>query len=126
MRNELNQFKTLFEQVRGLGILMGLPNETHSKFSDHITVWYSENHNVTSVTFGERYNEKVEIMRYSTRDNSYKVTFPIDITDEELNNLLITVNEEYRKAKIAYLEMELFMLKNDSDLVELERGEVVV
>ena len=125
MRNELNQFKTLFEQVRGLGILMGMPNDTHSKFSDHITVWYSENHNVTSVTFGERYNEKVEIMRYSTRDENYKVGFQIDITDEELNDLLQTVNEEYRKAKIAYLEMELYKLKED-DLVELERGEVVV
>ncbi len=124
MRNQLEQFKTSFEQVRGLGILMGLPNDTHSKFSDHITVWFSENHNVTSVTFGERYHEKVEIMRYSHRDNSYKVTLPIDITDEELNDLLQMVNEEYRKAKITYLEMELFMLKND-DVVELEREEVV-
>jgi acetylornithine/succinyldiaminopimelate/putrescine aminotransferase len=124
MRNRLESFKTLFEQVRGLGILMGLPNDTHSKFSDHITIWYSENHNVTSVTFGERYNEKVEIMRYSHRDNSYKVTIPIDITDEELSNSLQTVNEEYRKAKIAYLEMELYKLKED-DLVELEREEVV-
>ena len=124
MRNQLEQFKTSFEQVRGLGILMGLPNETHSKFSDHITVWFSENHNVTSVTFGERYHEKVEIMRYSHRDDNYKVTLPIDITDEELNNLLQTVNEEYRKAKIAYLEMELYKLKED-DLVELEREEVV-
>jgi len=125
MRNELNQFKTLFEQVRGLGILQNLPNETHSKFSDHITVWYSENHNVTSVTFGERYNEKVEIMRYSTRDNNYKVGFQIDITDEELNDLLQIVNEEYRKAKIAYLEMELYKLKED-DIVELEREEVAI
>jgi hypothetical protein len=125
MRNELNQFKTLFEQVRGLGILQDLPNDTHTKFSEHITVWFSENHNVTSVTFGERYNEKVEIMRYSHRDSSYKVTLPIDITDEELYDLLTTVNEEYRKAKIAYLEMELYKLKED-DLVELERGEVTV
>jgi hypothetical protein len=124
MRNELNSFKTLFEQVRGLGILIGLPNETHSKFSDHITVWFAENHNVTSVTFGERYNEKVEIMRYSTRDENYKVGFQIDITDEELNDLLQLVDEEYRKAKIAYLEMELYKLKED-DLVELEREEVV-
>lgn len=124
MRNELNSFKTLFEQVRGLGILMELPNDTHSKFSNHITVWFSENHNVTSVTFGERYDEKVEIMRYSHRDSSYKVTLPIDITDEELYDLLTTVNEEYRKAKIAYLESELFALKN-SDIVELEKGEVV-
>jgi hypothetical protein len=124
MRNELNQFKTLFEQVRGLGILQNLPNDTHTKFSEHITVWYSENHNVTSITFGERYNEKVEIMRYSTRDNSYKVSFPIDITDVELHNLLVDVSEDYRKAKIAYLEAELSALK-ESDLVELERGEVV-
>jgi hypothetical protein len=125
MRNELNSFKTLFEQVRGLGILQDLPNDTHTKFSEHITVWFSENHNVTSVTFGERYNEKVEIMRYSHRDNSYKVTLPIDITDEELYDLLTTVNEEYRKAKIAYLEAELSALK-ESDIVELEREEVVV
>jgi acetylornithine/succinyldiaminopimelate/putrescine aminotransferase len=125
MRNELNQFKALFEQVRGLGILQDLPNDTHSKFSDHITVWFSENHNVTSVTFGERYDEKVEIMRYSHRDNSYKVTLPIDITDEELSDLLQMVNEEYRKAKIAYLEAELSVLK-ESDIVVLERGEVVV
>jgi acetylornithine/succinyldiaminopimelate/putrescine aminotransferase len=124
MRNQLEQFKTSFEQVRGLGILMGLPNDTHSKFSDHITIWLSENNNVTSVTFGERYHEKVEIMRYSHRDDSYKVTLPIDITDEELSDLLQMVNEEYRKAKISYLEMELYKLKED-DLVELEREEVV-
>ena len=125
MRNELNQFKTLFEQVRGLGILQDLPNDTHTKFSEHITVWFSENHNVTSVTFGERYNEKVEIMRYSHRDSSYKVTLPIDITDVELYNLLVDVSEEYRKEKIAYLEAELSALK-ESDIVELEREEVVV
>jgi hypothetical protein len=124
MRNELNSFKTLFEQVRGLGILQDLPNDTHTKFSEHITVWFSENHNVTSVTFGERYNEKVEIMRYSHRDSSYKVTLPIDITDVELYDLLTTVNEEYRKAKINYLEAELSALK-ESDIVELEREEVV-
>jgi hypothetical protein len=124
MRNELNQFKTLFEQVRGLGILQDLPNDTHTKFSEHITVWFSENHNVTSVTFGERYNEKVEIMRYSHRDSSYKVTLPIDITDVELYNLLVDVSEEYRKEKIAYLEAELSALK-ESDIVELEREEVV-
>jgi hypothetical protein len=125
MRNELNQFKTLFEQVRGLGILQNLPNDTHTKFSDHITVWYSENHNVTSVTFGERYNEKVEIMKYSTRDTSYKVTFPIDITDVELNKLIVVVEDEYRKTRIEYLKLELAKLEA-TDLVELEREEVVV
>jgi hypothetical protein len=125
MRNELNQFKTLFEQVRGLGILMGMPNDTHSKFSDHMTVWYSENHNVTSVKFGERFDEQLEITRYSSRHDNYTVTFQIDITDEKLYDLLQTVNIEYRKAKIAYLEMELYKLKED-DVVELERGEVAV
>jgi len=125
MRNELNQFKTLFEQVRGLGILMGMSNDTHSKFSDHMTVWYSENHNVTSVKFGERFDEQLEITRYSSRHDKYVVTFQIDITDEKLYDLLQTVNVEYRKAKIAYLEMELYKLKED-DVVELERGEVAV
>ena len=125
MRNELNQFKTLFEQVRGLGILMGLPNDTHSKFSDHMTVWFAENHNVTSVKFGERFDEQLEITRYSSRHDNYTVTFQIDITDEKLYDLLQTVNEEYRKAKIAYLEMELYKLKED-DIVELERGEVAI
>lgn len=117
MRNELNQFKTLFEQVRGLGITMQLPNDTHTQFSEHINVWFAENYNVTSVTFGERYNEKVEIMRYSVRDNSYKVALPIDITDEELSNLLITVNEDYRKTKIAYLKQELSELELEKEAV---------
>jgi cytidylate kinase len=125
MRNELNQFKTLFEQVRGLGVVMQLPNGTHTQFSEHITVWFDANYNTTAVTFGKHYKEKVEIMKYSTRDESYKVSLPIDITDVELFNLLIDVNEDYRKAKIAYLEAELSALK-ESDIVELERGEVVV
>jgi hypothetical protein len=117
MRNELNQFKTLFEQVRGLGILMGLPNDTHSKFSDHMTVWFAENHDVTSVKFGERYGESVEITRYSRRHDNYTVTFQIDITDEELNNLLQTVNDEYRKAKINYLKLELAELELEEEVV---------
>jgi acetylornithine/succinyldiaminopimelate/putrescine aminotransferase len=117
MRNELNQFKTLFEQVRGLGILMQLPNDAHTKFSEHITVWYSENHNVTSVTFGERYDEKVEIMRYSHRDSSYKVTLPIDVTDEQLEELIELVQSEYKQVKIDYLESELFILKGSKVVV---------
>jgi hypothetical protein len=117
MRNELNQFKTLFEQVRGLGILMQLPNDIHTKFSEHITVWYSENHNVTSITFGERYNEKVEIMRYSHRDSSYKVTLPIDVTDEQLEELIELVQSEYKQVKIDYLESELFILKGSKVVV---------
>lgn len=111
MRNELNSFKTLFEQVRGLGILMQLPNDTHTHFSEHINVWFAENHNVTAVTFGKRYDEKVEIMKYSNRDNSYKVSLPIDITNEELYSLLLDVSEEYRRAKIAYLKQELVELE---------------
>lgn len=124
MRNQLNQFKTLFEQVRGLGITMQLPNDTHTQFSEHINVWFAENYNVTSVTFGERYNEKIEIMKYSVRDNSYKVAFPIDITDEELMELIETVQNDFKQVKIDYLESELFALKN-SDIVVLEKGEVV-
>jgi hypothetical protein len=125
MRNELNQFKTLFEQVRGLGIVMQLPNDAHNKFSDNIKVYFAENYNVTSVEFGKHYDKQVDIMKYSIRDERYKVSFAIDITDEELSDLLQTVNEEYRKAKITYLEAELSTLK-ESDLVQLERGEVAI
>jgi len=117
MRNELNQFKTLFEQVRGLGILQNLPNDTYSEFSEHIKIWFADNYDVTSVDFGTRYNEKVEIMKYSSRDNSYKVSLPIDITDVELSNLLIDVNEDYRKAKIAYLKSELAELELEEEVV---------
>lgn len=117
MRNELNQFKTLFEQIRGLGVLQNLPNDTHTKFSEHINVWFSENHNVTSVTFGECYNELVEIMKYSFRDTKYKVSLPIDITDVELYNLLVDVNEEYRKSKISYLKSELAKLELEEEVV---------
>jgi hypothetical protein len=117
MRNELNQFKTLFEQVRGLGIVMQLPNQKHTDISEHINVWFDDNYEVTSVTFGKRYHEKVEIMRYSTRDNSYKVSFPIDITDVELYNLFVDVSEEYRKAKINYLKLELAELELEEEVV---------
>jgi uncharacterized SAM-dependent methyltransferase len=80
-------------------------------------VWYSENHNVTSITFGERYNEKVEIMRYSHRDSSYKVTLPIDVTDEQLEELIELVQSEYKQVKIDYLESELFILKGSKVVV---------
>jgi cytidylate kinase len=56
-------------------------------------------------------------MRYSTRDNSYKVTFPIDITDVELHNLFVDVSEEYRKAKINYLKLELAELELEEEVV---------
>ena len=116
MRNELNQFKTLFEQVRGLGIVMQLPNG-HHQLSENISLYFAEDTNVTGVDFGTHYKEKVEIMKYSTRDNSYKVSFPIDITDVELFNLLIDVNEDYRKAKIAYLKLELAELELEEEVV---------
>jgi hypothetical protein len=124
MRNQLETFKTLFEQVRGLGIVMQLP-EGHNQLSENISLYFAEGTNVTGVDFGKWHNKKVDIMKYSNRDNRYKVSLPIDITDKELNELIQIVNEEYRKAKIAYLESELFILKQ-TDLVELERGEVVV
>ena len=111
MRNELNTFKTLFEQVRGLGIVMQLPNRQHTTISEHISVWFDENYEVTSVAFGARYNEKVEITKYSVRDSGYKVSIPIDITDEELNELIQVVKEEYRDVKIKWYTEEISALK---------------
>lgn len=113
MRNQLESFKTLFEQVRGLGIVMQLPNQKHTSISEHINVWFDESYNVTAVAFGTRYDEKLEITKYSVRDSSYKVALPIDVTDEELNDLLQIVSEEYRKAKIEYLKLELVELEGE-------------
>jgi 4-aminobutyrate aminotransferase-like enzyme len=123
MRNELNQFKTLFEQVRGLGIVMQLP-EGHNQLSENIILYFAEGTDVTGIDFGKRHNKKVDIMKYSNRDNRYKVSLPIDITDEELNELIQIINEEYRKIKLDYLKSEMAQLEQ-TDLVELERGEVV-
>jgi hypothetical protein len=113
MRNQLNTFKTLFEQVRGLGIVKQLPNRQHTTISEHISVWFDDNYEVTAVAFGTRYDEKVEITKYSVRDKSYKVSIPIDITDEELNELIQTVNEEYRKVKIEWYTEEIEALKQE-------------
>ena len=113
MRNQLNTFKTLFEQVRGLGIVMQLPNRQHTAISEHLNVWFDENYEVTAVAFGTRYNEQVEITKYSVRGEKYKVSFPIDITDEELDELIQIVNEEYRVAKINYLKLELTALEEE-------------
>ncbi len=63
-------------------------------------------------------------MRYSSRNESYKVTLPIDITDEELNELIVTIEAEYKALQINYLKTELAKLE-ETDLVELEREEVV-
>ena len=114
MRNQLETFKTLFEQVRGLGIVMQLPNQKHTSISDNINVWFDDNYEVTSVAFGTKYDEKVEITKYSVRDKSYKVTLPIDITDEELNELIQTVSEDYRIAKVNYLKSELATLEGET------------
>jgi hypothetical protein len=114
MRNQLNTFKTLFEQVRGLGIVMQLPNRQHTSISEHLNVWFDENYEVTAVAFGTKYNEKVEITKYSVRGENYKVSFPIDITDEELDELIQIVNEEYRVAKVNYLKLELATLEGET------------
>jgi len=114
MRNQLNTFKTLFEQVRGLGIVMQLPNQKHTAISEHLNVWFDENYEVTAVAFGTRYNEQVEITKYSVRGENYKVSFPIDITDEELDELIQIVNEEYRVAKVNYLKLELATLEGET------------
>ena len=114
MRNELNTFKTLFEQVRGLGIVMQLPNRQHTTISEYINVWFDEDYKVTSVSFGKKYDGTVEIMRYSVREDRYKVAIPIDITDKELNELIQIVNEEYRVAKIDYLKLELATLEGET------------
>jgi 4-aminobutyrate aminotransferase-like enzyme len=114
MRNELNTFKTLFEQVRGLGIVMQLPNRQHTSISEHLNVWFDEDYKVTSVAFGTKYDEQVEITKYSVRENRYKISIPIDITDKELNELIQIVNEEYRVAKVNYLKLELATLEGET------------
>ena len=113
MRNQLNTFKTLFEQVRGLGIVMQLP-EGHNRLSNNISLYFAEGTNVSSVDFGDDYKSQVEIMKYSNRDDNYKVSLPIDITDKELDELIQTVNEEYRILKINYLKLELATLEGET------------
>lgn len=103
MRTQLNQIKSLFEQVRGLGIVMQLPDGTHTDLSKNITVYFAEKRNVTSITFGQG-NEKVEIMKYSLRDNYLKVSFGIDSTDEQLEQLIETVTKEYNEVKWKYFD----------------------
>ena len=124
MRNQLETLKTLFARVRNLGMSQQLPNGAHTPLSENITVWFDSDYDVTSVSFGERYYGKVEITKYSHRDESYKVTLSIDITDEELNELIATIETEYKALQINYLKSELARLEA-TDLVELEREEVV-
>ena len=118
MRNQLSTFKTLFEQIRGLGIVMQLP-EGHNRLSTNISLYFAEGTNVTGVDFGDDYKSQVEIMKYSNRDDNYKVSLPIDITDEELDKLIQMVNEEYREIATNYLKSEITRLKLN-DVVELE------
>jgi hypothetical protein len=107
MRYELNQFKALFEQIRDLGITMKLPNTQHTSISDNLSVWFDRDYEVTAIYFGNAYNEKVEIIKYSNRDNNYKLTLPIDMTDTELNNLLAISTKEYKQVKVTCLMTEL-------------------
>jgi cytidylate kinase len=64
-------------------------------------------------------------MKYSTRDNRYKVSFPIDITDETLIELIVTIQREFMDVKFAYLDSEIEKYRAASDVAELEREEVV-
>jgi hypothetical protein len=124
MRNQLETFKTLFEQIRGLGIVMQLP-EGHNQLSKNINLYFAEGTNVTGVDFGNDYKSRVEIMKYSNRNNRYKVSFPIDVTDDELLELIVTVQREFMDIKFAYLDSEIEKYRAASDIVELEREEVV-
>ena len=129
MKNQLDQFKTLFQQVRGLGMVMQLPNDAHTKLSKNITVYFADNYDVTSVTFGDRYEQQVDMMKYSTRDENYRVSFQINITDESLMELLEIVKVEFMDVKFNYLDSEIEKLqkyRDEDDLVVLENGEVVI
>ena len=103
MRTQLNQIKSLFEQVRGLGIVMQLPDSNHTELSKNITVYFAENRNVTSIQFG-RGNEKVEIMKYSIKDTYLRVSFDINSTDEQLEQLIETIVKEYNEVKMKYFD----------------------
>ena len=116
MRNQLEQIKTLFEQVRGLGIVMQLPDNNHTPLSKNITVYFAENCNVTSIQFG-RGDEKVDIMKYSINDSYLKVSLGIDSTDEQLDNLITIVKSEYLMAKKQYFEDEIVILERQLEEV---------
>lgn len=114
MRNQLNELKSLFNDIRVLGMNKNLPDNQHTQISSNITVWFAENRDVTSIQFGQRYNEKVEIMKYSSKDARYKVSFAIDITDEELDELIETITSEYKKLKIDWLREEIAQLETEA------------
>lgn len=114
MRNQLNELKSLFNDIRVLGINKNLPDNQHTQISPNITVWFAESHDVTSVQFGQRYNETVEIMKYSPKDARYKISFAVDITDEELDQLIETITNEYKKLKIDWLREEIAQLETEA------------
>jgi hypothetical protein len=113
MRNQLDQLKSLFNDIRVLGVNKNLPNGQHTQLSPNITIWFAENHDVTAIQFGERYIEKVEIMKYSHKDARYKVSLAIDITDEELEQLIETITNEYKKLKVDWLKEQLTELETE-------------
>jgi hypothetical protein len=121
MRNQLETFKTLFEQIRGLGIVMQLP-EGHNRLSENISLYFAEGYEVTGVDFGKWHNKRVDIMKYSNLDTNYKVSFPIDITDEALTELIVAVQSEFMDIKFAYLDSEIEKYRALSDVAELEHG----
>jgi hypothetical protein len=113
MRNQLETFKSLFNDIRMLGVNKNLPNGQHTQLSPNITIWFAESHDVTSIQFGQRYVEKVEIMKYSHNAARYKVSLAIDITDEELEQLIETITTEYKKLKVDWLREEIAQLETE-------------
>jgi len=124
MRNELNTFKALFEDIRVLGINKNLPDNQHTQISPNITIWFADNKDVTSIQFGERYYGQLEIMKYSQKDTKYKVSLSIDITDEELHQLINIVIEEYEEMEEEfskeYKKMKISLLKEELERLEKE------
>jgi hypothetical protein len=52
-------------------------------------------------------------MKYSHKDARYKVSLAIDITDEELEQLIETITNEYKKLKVDWLREELVGLETE-------------
>ena len=113
MRNQLETFKTLFEQIRELGISKQLPNNDHTSLSKNIKLYFAENYEVTSVTFGTDYDNQIDIMKYSLHDSKYKVSFMIDSTDEKLDELINTVTAEFKPLKIEWLKEQIAELETE-------------
>ncbi len=119
MRTQLEQFKNLFEQVRGLGIVMQLPDRQHTYLSKNLKVWFDDDRNVTAICFGQ-YRNEVEIMKYSSSEWGYKISFRMDLTDEELNDVLVKSTVEYQKVKWDYFKENI-----ENQLIDESVEEVV-